>query len=107
MAEADRTILQRAVVTEARRRAIKVVKRAYQARGLKPNQYSRRDYVVAGNEYLREHRELIAEAAEAIERWRVEGLFGKRLAAIQNPLAERAQISNQIKERSIDKPSIQ
>ena len=90
MAEADRSILQRAVITEARRRSIKAVKRQYQARGLKLHHYSLRDYVVAGNEYLRAHPELIAEAVEVVERWRVEGFFGKRLMRCA-PLNTRAQ----------------
>jgi hypothetical protein len=108
MAEANPSLrLNAAIVTLARQQAIKAVKRQYQAKGLKVHHFARRDIVMAANEYLREHRELIAEAAVVVEQWRKEGFFGKGLAAIQNPLAERAQISNQIKERSIDKPSIQ
>ena len=102
MAEADRSILQRAVITEARRQARKAVKRQYQARGLKPNVIGR-----AADEYLREHRELIAEAAETVERIRAEGAFGKRLAAIQNPLEKRAEIGSEIREGSIAQSPIQ
>jgi len=84
MAEADQSILQRAVITEARRRAIKAVKRQYQAQGLKPHHVAHREIVAAANEYLREHRELIPEAADVVERWRVDGFFGKRLRDAQN-----------------------
>ena len=101
MAEADRSILQRAVITEARRQARKAVKRQSQARGLKPNVIGR-----AADEYLREHRELIAEAAN-VERIRAEGAFGKRLAAIQNPLEKRAEIGSEIREGSIAQSPIQ
>src|SRR5271154_30892 len=103
MAEADRSILHRAVITEARRRSIKAVKRRYQAQGLKVHHFSLREIVAAANDYLRDHPELIAEAAEVVERWRAEGFFGRRLAAaqaIQNLLGQRAKISNEIMERS-------
>ncbi len=62
----------------------KAVKRQYQAKGLKVHHFARRDIVMAANEYLREHRELIAEAAVVVEQWRKEGFFGKRLRDAQN-----------------------
>jgi hypothetical protein len=52
MAESDRSILQRAVITEARRQAVKVVKRRYQARGLKPNHVALRAIITAADDYL-------------------------------------------------------
>ena len=42
MAEADRSLLQRAAITEARRQAVIAVKRAYQAQGLRPHQVAQR-----------------------------------------------------------------
>jgi len=59
-------------------RAVKAVKRQYQARGLKVHHFARREIVIAANESLREHHELITEAAVVVEQWRKEGFFGKR-----------------------------
>jgi len=70
--------LNAAIVTLARMRAVKAVKRQYQARGLKVHHFARREIVIAANEYLREHHELITEAAVVVEQWRKEGFFGKR-----------------------------
>jgi hypothetical protein len=49
-----------------------------------------REIVVAADEYLRNHPELIAEARETIERWTLEGVFGKRA---QRALADVHKIS--------------
>ena len=68
-----------AVNVLARQAAIKVTKRQLQAQGLKPTHLSHRDLVVRAEQYLADHREeLVAEAREIVERWRVEGFFGKR-----------------------------
>src|SRR5271163_1924145 len=78
-AEANPSLrLRAAVVTIARQQAIKVVKRQYQVQGLEVRQFSRRDYIVAAKESLREHPELIAQAAKVVEQWRLEGFCGKR-----------------------------
>ena len=76
MAEADRSILQRAVITEARRRAIKAVKVRYRGQGLKPQNVALRVIVSEADEYLREHRELIAEAAAVVEQGELKGFSG-------------------------------
>jgi hypothetical protein len=63
----------------ARQRAIKEAKAKLQAQGLRVSQFSQRDLVTRADAYLAAHREeLIAESKEIVERWRVEGFFGKR-----------------------------
>ena len=65
--------------TLALQRAMNLTKRQLQALGLKPSHFSLRDLRVRAEAYLADHRaELIAEAREIVERWRVEGVFGKR-----------------------------
>jgi hypothetical protein len=71
-------LMQRAVMVEAQRKAVYAATRQYQARRLKLYQISRRDYLIAAEQYLREHPELITAAAQAVELWRKEGFFGKR-----------------------------
>ena len=68
-----------AVMVLARQRAIKEAKAKLQAQGLRASQFSQRDLVTRADAYLAAHREeLIAEAKEIVERWRVEAFFGKR-----------------------------
>jgi len=68
-----------AACTLAHQRAIKAVKEALRARGLKPQQYSHRELSLLANEYAKHNgEELINDAAETSERWRAEGFFGKR-----------------------------
>jgi hypothetical protein len=65
--------------TLARQAAMKAAKHRRQAQGLRPSHFSHRDLVIRAEQYLAAHREeLIAEAREIVERWRVEGFFGKR-----------------------------
>ena len=65
----------------ARQAAIKATKAKFQAQGLKPMYMSRREIITAAEVYLDNHRaELIAEAKPIVERWRLEGFFGKRAA---------------------------
>jgi len=79
-----RTRLHIAIAVIARRAAIRETKAEMQRRGLKPACVPHREIVAAANEYLRNHRaELIAEAKQIVERWRVEGFFGKRYANIK------------------------
>jgi hypothetical protein len=48
-------------------------------RTLKVNHFPRRELVTRAEVYLAAHREeLIAEARVVVERWRLEGKFGKR-----------------------------
>ena len=85
MAKANPSLrLNTAIVTLARQQAIKAVSGGYQAKGVKVYQIAHKEIIVAANEYLREHRELIAEAAEIVKQWRREGFFGKRLRDAQN-----------------------
>jgi hypothetical protein len=63
----------------ALQRAMNLTKRQLQAQGLRPNHFSHRDLRVRAEQYLAEHREeLVAEAKVVVERWRLEGFFGKR-----------------------------
>jgi hypothetical protein len=65
--------------TLARQRAMKAAKARLQAQGLRVSQFSHRDLVIRADAYLAEHREeLTAEAKEIVERWRLQGFFGKR-----------------------------
>jgi hypothetical protein len=84
MAEANRSVQQAqlrtmATMTLARQRALKAAKRQLEAQGLRPSHFSHRDLVIRADAYLAEHREeLIAEAKADVERWRLQGFFGKR-----------------------------
>jgi hypothetical protein len=74
-----RTRLHIAIAVIARRAAIRETKAEMQRRGQKPATVPHRDIVAAAKGYLRDHREeLIAEAKVVVERWRLEGFFGKR-----------------------------
>jgi hypothetical protein len=69
----------------AQQNAIKEVKRQLRAQGLKQQQFKHREVVVAAEEYLAEHPELIAEAKPIVLRWFAKGVFGKRAArSVQN-----------------------
>ena len=68
-----------AVNVLARQAALKAAKAKLQAQGFRPSHFSHRDLVIRAEAYLAEHREeLIADAKQIVERWRVEGVFGKR-----------------------------
>jgi hypothetical protein len=56
------------IMTLARQSAIKAVKRDIQAQGLRTASVERRIIVAAANIYLREHPELIGEAAETVRK---------------------------------------
>jgi hypothetical protein len=71
-----------------RQRAIKAVRQQLHGQGRKLGDFSRREIGLAAEEYLATHRaELIAEVMPIVERWRAEGVFGKRWV-IQNPLRD-------------------
>ena len=77
-----RATMRAATITLARRQAIKATKAELQAQGLRPSHIAHSKIVARANEYLLDHREeLIAEAKQTVERWRVEGFFGKRAQA--------------------------
>ena len=66
--------------------AINAVKQQLRRQGRKLGDFSHREIVLAAEKYLAAHRaELIAEVMPIVERWRAEGVFGKRWV-IQNPL---------------------
>jgi hypothetical protein len=67
-----------AIMALARQRAIKAAKREFQRQGRKPAHMAHRETVAAGQEYLGNHPELIAEAKVIVECWLAEGFFGKR-----------------------------
>jgi hypothetical protein len=80
-----------ATLTLARYAAIKATKAELHAQGLRPSHIPHRDIVVLANQYLAEHRaELLAEAKATVERWRLEGFFGKRCANLSSD-AQRAK----------------
>jgi hypothetical protein len=65
-------------MTLARQRAIKAVTQWIRDQGHKPQYMARSEIVAAANDYLGNHRELIAEAKEIVLRWHAEGMFGPR-----------------------------
>jgi hypothetical protein len=68
-----------AASTLAHHRAIKAVKQALAARGLRVTAFSHREIAIMAEEYAKRNGdELLKGAAETIERWRPEGFFGKR-----------------------------
>jgi hypothetical protein len=83
LAEAlDRTKQRQAIALLAKRAAINATKRQLKAQGL-TRPLPPRDILPLANAYLAAHRaELIEEAKQIVERWRVEGFFGKRCAAL-------------------------
>jgi hypothetical protein len=56
------------IMTLARQAARKVVIRQFQAQGLKLAHIEHRIIVAAANDYLRDHPELIAQAAETVRK---------------------------------------
>ena len=54
----------------AQQAAIKAVKREFQAQGLKPTHIEHKTIVAAANDYLRDHPELIEQAAETVRKVR-------------------------------------
>jgi hypothetical protein len=69
----------------AQQNAIKEVMRQLKAQGLKLQQFTHREIVVAAEEYLADHPELITEAKPTVLRWFAEGAYGKRAAqSVQN-----------------------
>jgi hypothetical protein len=77
-----RTRLHCPTNTRARQIALDLTKRQLAAQGFRVSSFSHRELVAKAEAYLAQHREeLIAEAKETVERWRVEGFFGKRARA--------------------------
>jgi hypothetical protein len=56
------------IITLAKRSAIKAIERGVQAQGGKPAAMPRRIILAAASAYLREHPELIEEAAETVRK---------------------------------------
>jgi hypothetical protein len=74
-----RASMGHAAITLARRAAIKATKRQLQARGLKVSHFAQREIVAQAETYFAAHREqLVAQAKADVERWRLQGFFGKR-----------------------------
>jgi predicted phage-related endonuclease len=75
----------------ARRMAISAVKRQLQAQGVKVGLMPAREISLRAEQYLAAHRaSLIAEATQTIERWRVEGFFGRRAQLTTNAQTRKA-----------------
>ena len=67
-----RARLHRAAITIALQAAMKITKHQLRAQGLKPMHMPHRELRVRAEAYLKAHREeLIAEAKEVVERWRL------------------------------------
>jgi hypothetical protein len=65
--------------TLALQSAMKTTKRRLQAQDLKVSRLPLRDLRARAEQYLADHREeLITEARETVEQWRLQGFFGKR-----------------------------
>jgi hypothetical protein len=60
--------------------AMKITKHQLRAQGLKPMHMPHRELRVRAEAYLKDREELIAEASVVVERWSLEGFFGKRAA---------------------------
>jgi hypothetical protein len=83
-----RAMLHFATITLARQAALKATKHQLRGQGLKVNHMPRRELVTHAEKYLAQHREeLIADASQLVERWRLEGFFGKRAqcAKLESP----------------------
>ena len=76
-----RATMSAATITLARRAAIKATKAELHAQGLRTSHIPHSQIVARSKTYLVDHRELIAEASATVERWRAEGVFGKRAQA--------------------------
>ena len=73
-----RARLHHATITIALQAAMEITKHQLRAQGLKPMHMPHRELRVRAEAYLKDREELIAEASLVVERWRLEGLFGKR-----------------------------
>ncbi|MGE5365888.1 MAG: hypothetical protein ACM3PO_01240 [Betaproteobacteria bacterium] len=67
-----------AAVTLALYRARQAVKDALRRKGEKVSSVPARDITTMAKAYLAEHRELMVEAKATVERWTLDGVFGKR-----------------------------
>ena len=71
-----------AASTLAHQRALQATKFALRARGLKVVDFSHRELGLMAIEYAKRNgEELLNDAAATVERWRIEGHFGKRAQA--------------------------
>ena len=64
--------MSKSVRVLAQQQAIKAVKRALAAKGLKLQHILKREIVAATDKYLANHPELISETKEIVERWQAE-----------------------------------
>jgi hypothetical protein len=67
-----------AAVTLALYRARQAVKDALRRKGEKVSSFAACEITAMAKAYLAEHRELVADARAKVERWTLEGVFGKR-----------------------------
>jgi hypothetical protein len=67
-----------AAVTLALYRARQAVKDAIRRKGEKVSAFAACEITAMAKAYLAEHRELVADARATVERWTLEGVFGKR-----------------------------
>jgi hypothetical protein len=72
-------------VTLGLMRARQSVKDAIRRRGEKVSAYPSREITAMAKVYLAEHHELIVEARATVERWTLEGVFGKRAQRVSAP----------------------
>jgi ATP-dependent helicase YprA (DUF1998 family) len=67
-----------AAITLALYRARQAVKDALRRKGEKVSSFPAYEITTMAMAYLAEHRELMVEARATVERWTLEGVFGKR-----------------------------
>jgi hypothetical protein len=67
-----------AAITLALYRARQAVKDALRRKGEKVSSFPACDITTMAKAYLAEHRELMVEAKAMVQRWTLEGVFGKR-----------------------------
>jgi hypothetical protein len=81
-----------AAITLALYGARQAVKDAIRRKGEKVSAHPSCDITTMAKAYLAEHRELMVEARATVERWTLEGAFGKR--AQRAPIQDRADFND-------------
>jgi hypothetical protein len=88
--------MHHAVRVEAMRRAREEVKAAIRREGrIKLCSVPSREITAMAEDYIRDHREIIAEARARVEQWAAEGMFGPR-GGIRNPSHSAVENTRQI-----------
>jgi hypothetical protein len=80
-------------MTLALYRARQAVKDAIRRKGEKVSAFAACEITAMAKAYLAEHRELMVDARATVERWTLEGLFGKRTPSEPKSTTSALQIS--------------